>query len=173
MKGTFERLSGMVIAFVVMVTAVVVVLLAQVTLDIRSELRGFKAALTAHERESTRRTSVEPFSPLESNCVSCHTGRRFLGAHGPSSQDLSQIVKKMATMPDAPISAQERERIHASLMLLKCVRCHDETNLRKLAPLEDAERIALIRRMKEKPKSEIASDEVREILRAYRRIQGF
>lgn len=83
------------------------------------------------------------------------------------------IIAKMEKPPDVRLSAQERDKVHASLELLKCVRCHDEVNLKKLAPMGTAEKLEIIRRVREKPDSRMAPEESAEILRAYQKIQGF
>lgn len=83
------------------------------------------------------------------------------------------IIAKMEKLLDVRLSAQERDKVHASLELLKCVRCHDEVNLKKLAPMGTAEKLEIIRRMREKPDSGMAPEESAEILRAYQKIQGF
>lgn len=79
----------------------------------------------------------------------------------------------MEKVPDLRRYAQERDKVHASLELLKCVRCHDEVNLKKLAPMGTAERLEIIRRMREKPDSGMTPEESAEILRACQKILGF
>ena len=79
----------------------------------------------------------------------------------------------MEKLPDVRLSAQDRDKIHASLELLKCVRCHDEVNLKKLSPMSPPERLEVVEKMRQKPDSGMAPGESAEILRAYEKIQGF
>lgn len=116
--------------------------------------------------------AVPPGAGSGAKCVSCHSDSKFLGVHG-TSNELQGIIAKMEKLPDVRFSAQERDRAHASLELLKCVRCHDEVNLKKLAPMSTAEQLEIIRRMREKLDSGIAPEESAEILRAYQKIRGF
>ncbi len=163
----------MLTAFLAIVIAIVVVFLAQIVLDIRSELKEVKTALTTAQMETARRVGVEPFSILEKRCVKCHSERRFLGVHA-SSFELKKIIDKMEKMPGARISVQERDRIHSALALLKCVHCHEEDEgLKKLEAMAPERQHEVVRRMKEKPEAKILPEEAKEILRAYREIQGF
>ncbi|OGL67443.1 MAG: hypothetical protein A3J27_10250 [Candidatus Tectomicrobia bacterium RIFCSPLOWO2_12_FULL_69_37] len=173
MKEMTARLREMLTMFLVLVTAIVVVFVAQLTLEVRSELVRVKTAIQAIRTDpKAREASLQPFAVFDEKCVSCHSDRKFLGVHGTSSE-LQGIIAKMEKLPDVHLSAQERDRVHASLELLKCVRCHGEVNLKKLAPMGTAERLEIIRRMREKPDSGMAPEESAEILRAYQKIQGF
>lgn len=172
MKEDTHRLRRMFSTFLLVVTAIFVVLLAQLVLGVRSELGEIRTELSALRKEAAPPMVAEPTRVLEQRCVRCHSERRFMGVHG-SAFELKQIVEKMEALPDVKISPQESEKIHASLELLKCVRCHEEERLKKLGALTPERRRELIREMAEKPGSEISPEESEGILRAYQKIQGF
>jgi hypothetical protein len=159
--------------FLLTITAIVVVFLAQLVLHIESEVGEIKTMLARLRTESVTRVAAEPFKALETSCLDCHSDRKFLGVHG-SSFELKQIISRMEALPDAHISAKDRDKIHASLLLLRCARCHDGDNLlRQFATLETGRQRQLVREMAEKPGSTVSPEETEEILRAYRHIQGF
>ena len=79
----------------------------------------------------------------------------------------------MQEQPGAAIAPRDVERIHASLTLLQCTRCHTGEVLSKLALKPAAERAAVVREMEKKPGSGIRPDQVQEILRSYEMLLGF
>jgi cytochrome c553 len=172
MKEESPKLQSMLSIFLAVITTIVVVFLAQLVLDMKSELGEIKTTLATLRTESATKIGVEPFRALEASCTNCHSERRFVGIHG-SSSELKQMINKMEALPDAHISAQDRDKIHASLQLLQCVRCHDDQALKKLATLKRERQREIINKMAEKPGSEIPPEAAEEIMRAYQNIQGF
>lgn len=154
------------------VTAVVVVFTAQILLDVRAELMEIKSALNKMEEEKIRSVSFQPFQALEENCTDCHSDRRFMGIHGDET-DITNIIRFMEKMPDAHLSPQDVEKVHSSLFLLKCVNCHDESQLKVLGTMSASGQREIIERMSKKSGSNILPDEVDDIHKTLLKIQGF
>jgi hypothetical protein len=108
----------------------------------------------------------------EEKCTRCHTERRFAGEHSTRGE-IEAAVAHMRAMPDVGLTDQDMAKIHASLSLLRCTRCHGEEKLRTLALKSPEERMSTIRRMIASPGSGLLPDQMEEIQRAYREIYGF
>ena len=165
----FERILPF---FLVIITAIIVVFLSQLMLNMKSELGEIKVSLATIESETMRNGSFEPFAALEQKCIDCHSERRFLGIHG-SSAEILQIIKHMEMMPDINLSSADVNKIHSSLELLKCVRCHDEQALKKLSALSTDYQLQMIERMAEKTGSEISAEDIKNIQSSLQSIKGF
>ncbi len=159
--------------FLIMVTSIVVVFLAQLILDMRAELKDMKIALaTMKTNGSDHSTTGKHFTMLEEKCTQCHSERKFAGLHG-SSSDISKVLEAMKAMPDAQLSQDDVHKIHSTLETLKCIKCHDEKTLKKLATLRPEQRSEIIEKMAEKPGSSLAPNEVKEIQDSLEKMQGF
>lgn len=165
----FERTLPL---FLAILTAIVVVFQAQLTLKLNTEIAALKAQVTAPKPPEHALTTARPFAALEQNCTSCHSERRFMGIHG-SGSELQNIVRHMEGMPGAHLSPADVEKIHGSLKMLQCVRCHDEGMLGKLAGMTPGQQHDVIERMAAKPGSQIAQEEIDNIQRGFQSIQGF
>lgn len=173
MKITNGTLGGMLTSFLTIIISIVVVFMAQIMLELRAEVRDLKSNLEASRTISTHPAGFQPFAALENNCVNCHSDRKFLGIHD-ASFDLKRIITKMENMPEVNLSARDRRKIHASLTLLKCVRCHSEDEgLKKIAQMSIEKQRQTIGRMVEKPGPKISKEETGKIIRALQEIQGF
>lgn len=165
----FERLLPFLL---IIVTALVVVFMAQILLDVRAELIEVKVALQKMEEERIKSVSLQPFNTLQENCTDCHNERKFMGIHGGDAE-INNIIKFMEQMPDVHLSPQDVDKVHGSLTLLKCAKCHDEGQLQVLASLNSARQREIIERMSKKTGSNISQDEVAKIQKALLEIQGF
>ncbi|MBU0510048.1 cytochrome c [bacterium] len=165
----FERTLPL---FLAILTAIVVIFQAQLTLKLNAELADLKTQIAASKPAEKMRTAVRPFAALEQNCTSCHSERRFTGIHGTASE-LENVVRHMENMPGAHLSPADVDKIHGSLRMLQCVRCHDESVLGRMGAMTPREQQAVIERMAAKPGSQIAQEEIENIQRGFQRIQGF
>jgi hypothetical protein len=95
---------------------------------------------------------------LVQNCVECHSTRR-LGT--------TLTIERMQTHPGANIAPGDFERIAASLLVVRCARCHGEETLNLMVLKTEPERIATIRRMAALPGSGVRSDQVLAIAKAF------
>jgi hypothetical protein len=73
----------------------------------------------------------------------------------------------MQTHPGANISQGEFDRIAASLLVVRCARCHGEETLNLMVLKTQPERLATIRRMAALPGSGVRTDQVPAIAQAF------
>lgn len=165
----FERTLPL---FLAIVTAIVVVFQAQLTMRLSTELAVLKTQITAMKPAAKTGGEVHPFAVLEQQCTSCHSERRFMGIHGTGSE-LENVMRHMENMPGAHLSPTDKDKIHNSLRLLQCTRCHDEGIFQSLAALNPREQRATIERMTTKMGSPASEEEINAIQRGFQSIQGF
>lgn len=154
------------------VTVIVVIFIAQILLDVKGELKEVKTTLKNMEQEKVKAASFRPFQPLEENCTSCHNERKFMGIHGGDAE-ITNVIKYMEKMPDVHLSAHDAEKIHSSLELLKCAKCHDEEAIKKLGAMSSMRQLEIIERMAKKTGSGILPEEAGQIQQALLNVQGF
>ena len=165
--------AGMLVVFLTALTAIIVVLMCQMLLGLRSDVQELKTALSALEKETTAMVPTRvPLEIIQEKCTSCHTERRFAGVHG-TQNEWAKIVQHMSDMPDARVTAQDLDKIHGALTFLKCTHCHSADALKKLAILNNHERAQIVFKMRHTPGANITRDEAEEILKAYDKIIGF
>jgi hypothetical protein len=104
---------------------------------------------------------------LLQNCVGCHSSRRLGTTISMEPTEIQRTVERMPTHPGANISPPEFERIAASLLVVRCARCHGEETLNLMVLKTQPERIATIRRMSALPGSGVRSDQVLAIAQAF------
>jgi hypothetical protein len=104
---------------------------------------------------------------LRENCVGCHTARRLAATLSMEPADIQRTIERMQSHPGANIGQGELERITASVLVLRCARCHDETTLNLMALKTGPERIATIRRMAALPGSGVRPDQVPAVAQAF------
>ena len=76
----------------------------------------------------------------------------------------------MQSHPGADIPSAEFERIGASLLVLRCARCHGEETVNLMVLKTQPERIATIRRMAALPGSGVRPDQVMAIAEAFEKV---
>lgn len=158
--------------FVVLLNAVLVIFLAQVTVGVRQEVKTVQGKLLEIEELSRRVTPIRsPGDYLAEQCASCHSERRYLGEHGTSN--IQQLIDRMNAFPDAHIGVGERDKIHGALLMMKCQRCHTDEVFSRLAMINKQERKTTVLRMWEHSEAKLSRQEVMEILKAFEQIQGF
>ena len=158
--------------FLLVVNTILIVFIANMFLNLRAEVRGLKDVLVTKSDLQAVRTAEAKFLFAEEKCTRCHTERRFSDVHG-TKDELLQIVRHMQEHPDARITEQETDKIHASLMLLKCTQCHSGEMMKKLSLMSAEQRLGVIREMAKKPGTSIATEEAEAILKSYELLLGF
>lgn len=160
--------------FLLIIVAIVIVFQAQIMLGLQSETEQVAAtqAMTTQETAPATDQAVKPFAALDENCTRCHSERRFTGFHGKEG-DVDAMISHMEMNSDVSFSQAEVERIHDSIVSLKCVQCHSEDRLQKMAGMSKEEQLNTIERMRKKPGANISESEVKAIERAIQNIQGF
>lgn len=156
----------------IIVTTIIVVFITQILLGIKTELNEVKTTLKKMEEEKVKNVTFQPFKPLQENCTNCHNERKFMGIHGGDAE-INNIINFMAQMPDVHLSPQDVEKVHGSLVLLKCANCHEEEQLKALGTMSAEKQLEIIGRMSKKSGSNISPDEANQIQKALLEIQGF
>jgi hypothetical protein len=84
--------------------------------------------------------------------------------------EIQHTIERMQSHPGANIPTGEFERIAASLLVLRCARCHGEDTLNLMVLKTQPERIATIRRMAALPGSGVRPDQVSAIAQAFEKV---
>ncbi len=90
-----------------------------------------------------------------------------------SSAEIEQAVAHMASLPDVRLDSRESKSIHDALLLIKCVKCHDESQLYRMGSMTIDQMKGVIFRMAEKPGADISLADSSDILRTLQSLQGF
>ena len=107
---------------------------------------------------------------LTRNCVECHSARRLGATVSMEPAEILRTVERMQSHPGANIPTGEFERIAASLLVLRCARCHGEDTLNLMVLKTQPQRIATIRRMAALPGSGVRPDQVTAIAEAFEKV---
>jgi hypothetical protein len=84
--------------------------------------------------------------------------------------EIQRTVARMQNHPGADIADGDLERITASLLIVRCARCHGEETLNLMVLKTQPERIATIRRMAALPGSGVRPDQVLAIAQAFEKL---
>src|SRR5262245_52644499 len=106
------------------------------------------------------------------SCVQCHTSRRLGATVSMEPAEIQRTVERMQSHPGANIPPGDLERIAASLLVLRCARCHGEETLNLMLLKTQPERVATIRRMAALPGSGVRPDQVPAIAHAFETLVG-
>ena len=107
---------------------------------------------------------------LMQNCVECHSSRRLGATISMEPAEIQRTVQRMQNHPGANISPGDSERIAASLLVVRCARCHGEETLNLMVLKTIPERMATIRRMAALPGSGVRSDQALAITQAFEKL---
>ena len=109
---------------------------------------------------------------LMQNCVGCHSSRRLGTTISMEPADIQRTVQRMQNHPGADIAPGEFDRIAASLMVVRCARCHGEETLNLMVLKTMPERMATIRRMAALPGSGVRPDQALAIAQAFEKLMN-
>jgi hypothetical protein len=84
--------------------------------------------------------------------------------------EIQRTIERMQNHPGANISPDEFDRIAASLLVVRCARCHSEETLNLMVLKTQPERVATIRRMTALPGSDVRPDQVLAIAQAFEKL---
>jgi len=107
---------------------------------------------------------------LMQNCVGCHSSRRLGATISMEPAEIQRMVERMQNHPGADISPEEIERIAASLLVVRCARCHGEETLNLMVLKTMPERVVTIRRMAALPGSGVRPDQTLAIAQAFEKL---
>jgi len=109
---------------------------------------------------------------LMQNCVGCHSSRRLGTTISMEPADIQRTVQRMQNHPGADIAPGEFDRIAASLMVVRCARCHGEETLNLMVLKTMPERMVTIRRMAALPGSGVRPDQALAIAQAFEKLMN-
>jgi hypothetical protein len=171
---TTERprpISGFRIA--VMLTVLVNLIL---TIALITQVREVQQRVASLPLDVASKRDVAALRPLPvrqivtRNCVQCHSSRRLGATVSMEPTEIQRTVERMQSHPGANIPSGELERIAASLLVLRCARCHSEETLNLMLLKTQPERLATIRRMAALPGSGVRRDQVPAIAQAFEKL---
>ena len=171
---TTER-SPRIPAFRIVVSLVVLVNLILTTALI-TQMREVQQRVASLPPDLATKRDVAMLRPLRvrqilmQNCVGCHSSRRLGVTVSMEPADIQRTVERMQNHPGADISPGEFERITASLLVVRCARCHGEETLNLMVLKTVPERIATIRRMAALPGSGVRPDQALAIAQAFEKL---
>jgi cytochrome c553 len=168
-----SRVSGfrVVVMLVVLVNLILTVALITQVREIQQRVASLPADL-ATKRDVASLRPLQIRQVLTKNCVECHTARRLSATLAMEPTQIQETVARMQSHPGANIAQGELERIGASLLVLRCARCHGEETLNLMVLKTQPERIATIRRMAALPGSGVRPDQVSAIAQAFESLVG-
>jgi mono/diheme cytochrome c family protein len=171
---TTERppaISGFRIAVMLVVLVNLILTIALIT-----QLREVQQRVASLPPDLATKRDVASLRPLQvrqiltQNCVQCHTARRLATTLSMEPTEIQRTIERMQAHPGANISPRELERIGASVLVLRCARCHGEETLNLMVLKTQPERIATIRRMAALPGSGVRPDQVAAIAQAFEKL---
>ncbi len=160
------RIVGMLVVLVNLILTIA--LIAQVR-----ELQRQVASLPVDLASKTDVAMLRPLGIrqiLRQNCVGCHTARRLSVTVSMEPADIQRTIERMQDHPGASIAPGDFGRIAASLLVLRCARCHGEETLNLMVLKTQPERVATIRRMAALPGSGVRPDQVDAIAQAFEKL---
>jgi hypothetical protein len=158
------------------VIAVAVLVNLILTVALITQLRDVQQRVASLPPDLASRRDVAMLRPLKvreilmQNCVSCHSGRRLGVTISMEPAEIQRVVQRMQNHPGADIAPADLERIAASLMVVRCARCHGEETLNLMVLKTQPERLATIRRMAALPGSGIRPDQALATAEAFEKL---
>ena len=162
-------------AFRIVVMLVVFVNLI-LTIALITQMRELQQRVASLPPDLASKRDVAMLRPLRvrqillQNCVECHSSRRLSATISMEPAQIQRTVERMQSHPGANIPVGELERISASLLVVRCARCHGEETLNLMVLKTQPERIATIRRMVALPGSGVRPDQVLAIAQAFEKL---
>ncbi len=167
------RVSGFRIAVMLVVLVNLILTIALIT-----QVREVQQRVASLPPDLASKRDVAALRPLQvrrilmQNCVECHSARRLGATVSMEPADIQHTLERMQSHPGANISQGDLERIGASLLVLRCARCHGEDTLNLMVLKTQPERVATIRRMSALPGSGVRPDQVAAISQAFETLMG-
>ncbi|HEY6198931.1 MAG TPA: hypothetical protein VI231_09995 [Candidatus Binatia bacterium] len=168
-----ERSRGfgfrIVVALAVLINLILTVALITQVRDLQQDIANLPPDV-ASKRDVAMLRPLHVREILLQNCVSCHSSRRLGTTISMEPSELLRVVERMQTHPGADIAPRDFERIAASLMVVRCARCHGEETLNLMVLKTQPERLATVRRMAALPGSGVRPDQALAIAQAFEQL---
>jgi hypothetical protein len=158
-----------VVMLVVLVNLILTIALITQVRDVQQRIASLPPDL-ASKRDVAALRPLQVRQILTQNCVQCHTTRRLGITVSMEPTQIQRTIERMQSHPGANIAQADLERIAASLLVVRCARCHSEETLNLMVLKTQPERIATIRRMAALPGSGVRPDQVTAIAEAFERL---
>ena len=148
------------------------------TIALITQVRELQQRVASLPPDLASKSDVAMLRPLRireivtRNCVECHSARRLGATISMEPAEIQRTIERMQAHPGANIPPGEFERIAASLLVLRCARCHGEETLNLMVLKTQPERIATTRRMAALPGSGVRPDQVLAIAQAFEKLIG-
>jgi uncharacterized membrane protein len=165
------RVSGVRIVVTLAILVNLILSIAVIT-----QVREVQQRLASLPSDLATKRDVASLRPLQirqilaRNCVECHSARRLGAVVSMEPVEIQRALERMQSHPGGNISQDDVERIAASLLVLRCARCHAEDTLNLMVLKTQPERIATIRRMSTLPGSGVRPDQVPTIAQAFEKL---
>jgi uncharacterized membrane protein len=161
--------NRLILLFFVFCNTILLVFLCNMVLALQSDIASLKGDLATKQDLATMKVGdVQPL--LDEKCTRCHSERKFAGLHGT---ELQAALTKMERIKDARLSAQEVDKVHASLVMERCLACHSKDVIKELALKSKMERDEIISRMRQKEGAGLQDVDVQTIEKSFEQIYGF
>jgi hypothetical protein len=158
-----------IVTLAVLVNLILTVAVITQVRDVQRRIAGLPPDL-ARKRDLAMLRPLRVSEVIRQNCVTCHSERRLGVAVSMDLSEIKETIARMQTHPGADIPTREFERIAASLLVLRCARCHGDETLNLMVLKTTAERLATIRAMAALPGSGLRPDEVPAIALAFEKL---
>jgi hypothetical protein len=155
-----------VIAVAVLINLILTVALITQVREVQQRVAGMPADL-ATKRDVAMLRPLKVREILMQNCVGCHSSRRLGVTISMEPAELQRSIERMQNHPGANIPPGEFERVAASLLVVRCARCHGEDTLNLMVLKTQPERLATIRRMAALPGSGVRADQALAVAQAF------
>lgn len=155
-----------VIMLVVLINLILMIALVTQVRDVQHRVASLPTDV-ASKRDVASLRPLQIRQILKDNCVACHSTRRLGATVSMEPVEIQRTIERMQNHPGADIPQAEFDRIAASLMVVRCARCHGEDTLNLMVLKTQPERIATIRRMVALPGSGVRPDQVQAIAEAF------
>ena len=102
------------------------------TIALITQVRELQQRVASLPPDLASKTDVAMLRPLRireivtRNCVECHSARRLGATVSMEPTEIQRTIERMQAHPGANIPPGEFERIAASLLVLRCARCHGD-----------------------------------------------
>ena len=168
-----SRMSGfrLVLMLAVLVNLILTVALVTQLRDVQRRVASLPPDL-ASKRDVAALRPLQVRQILRDNCVQCHTTRRLGSTVTMEPAQIQRTLERMQNHPGADIATEDLDSIAASVLVLRCARCHGEETLNLMVLKTQPERVATIRRMAALPGSGVRADQVTAIADAFDRLLG-
>jgi cytochrome c556 len=159
------------VMFLLICNTLLMLFLTNLTLSTKADVADLQTTL-ATKSDLINLKQATDVNVLEENCSRCHAESRFASFHG-SEADLLTMIAEMQMKTGSQINPSDMDKIHASLELLQCNSCHEQSRLRMLGLKTEVEQKEIIRQMLEKSPTTTDHQDAGHVHQSYQQLYGF